>query len=360
MADPRRLHGYRGHAHDRGSSNPTPVIELDGGPVTVSVDDDAVLWTCDLRGAECISVRLDLDAAGPDDSWYIENEYWAADDDEGDRNRMLVEPYNIASRVTVAPLDGRPVVVTGGHRHDFSFEDDDSSGGVVRAWDLRTGRRVGSVMIGHVLAVCSLTTVASERGPLVVSSCEEGVLLAWDLASGERVAELEGGYNGEMGAAVVDGRPVAVTGGHDSYLQAWDILGGEQIGGDLHGIEPVVRAIAITELPGRAVVLAGGDDSKLHVWDLTAQQPACSPLSGHTDSIQRIGTATVDGRAIAVTGSRGTGETRVWDLARGEQIGDPFVGHYLQSVTEIAGVPMAVTQSSDGGIHLWDLTLAVR
>jgi len=151
--------------------------------------------------------------------------------------------------MTVSHLDGRPVVVTGGDRFDFSFEDDDdSSGGIVRVWDLRTGNRVGTVMIGHYLGVCSLTTVPSERGPLVVSSCEEGKLLARVMATGEPVAELEGGYNGEMGAALVDGRPVAVTGGDDDFLQVWDILNGEQIGEDLTGIEPGVRAIAITEI----------------------------------------------------------------------------------------------------------------
>lgn len=277
-----------------------------------------------------------------------------------------MEDYKIASRVTVVHLDGRPVVVTGGDRYDFSFEgDSDSSGGIVRAWDLRTGRRVGSLMIGHVLAVCSLTTVASERGPLVVSSCEAGTLLAWDLASGERVTELEGGYNGVMDAAVVDGRPVAVTGGDDSYLRAWDILSGEQLGTDLNGIEPCVGAIAITELSGRAVVVAS-DDTGLHVWDLATQEPVGSPMSGHADIIERIGTATVAGRVIAVTGSCGKpvfpakGETRVWDLARGEQIGDPFTGHFLQTVTEIAGAPVAVTQDSEGAVHLWDLTLSAR
>lgn len=370
MTDERLLRDYSGHVHGstRTPYSPTPVIELDGVPVTVSVDrNEAVLWICDLRGGECVSRHLDLDAAGPDDAWYVENGYWDEEDedDEFPPDRVEVDPYNIAERATVARLDGQPVVVTGGARYDFSLGDDsDTSGGIVRAWDLRTGGRVGKVMIGHVLAVCSLTTVPYERGLLSISSCETGKLLAWDVASGERFAELQGSYNGGMGAASVDGRPIAVTGGHDDFLQVWDILTGEQIGEPLTGIGAAARAFAITKVDDRAVVVAGGDDTMLHVWDLATQEPFGSPLAGHTDRIETLGTATVGGRSIAVTGSYdgglGDGTTRVWDLARGEQIGDPIVGQHLQVVTQVAGTSVAVTADDSGAVRLWDLERAVR
>ncbi|WP_433464606.1 hypothetical protein [Spirillospora sp. CA-128828] len=51
----------------------------------------------------------------------------------------------------------------------------------------------------------------------------------------------------------------------------------------------------------------------------------------------------------------------MWDLVRGERIGEPLTGH-LESVTVVAGTPAAVTQRWDGTgafghrIHLWDLT----
>ncbi|MEV4575462.1 hypothetical protein AB0K16_19635 [Nonomuraea jabiensis] len=178
--------------------------------------------------------------------------------------------------MAVAEVDGWPVVVTGGGRFDFRIEDgDDVSGGIVRAWDLHTGRRI-SVMIGHVLAIGSLTTVRSERGLLAISSCETGRLLAWELATGVKVIERQGACNGEMAAAVFDGRPVAVTGGADPFLQAWDVLSGEQVGADLPGLESPVGGIAIIEVEGRAVVLAG-DGPGLRIWDLVAQEPIGAP-----------------------------------------------------------------------------------
>jgi len=81
-------------------------------------------------------------------------------------------------------------------------------------------------------------------------------------------------------------------------------------------------------------------------------------MTSHADGIERMGIATVAGRTMAVTGS--SGDVRVWDLARGEQIGDPLTGHHLQTVTEMAGTPVAVVQGSGGALRLCDLTLAAR
>jgi hypothetical protein len=364
MNDDRVMRRFSGHSHTCAHET-TPVLELDGVLVTVSVDDDGTLWTCDLLGGECAKRDLELDAAGPEDDWYERNgglgwgEDDADEDEDEERTEIEAEAVEIVSELTVAHLEGRPVVVTGGGRFDLSHPDLETMGGAVRVWDLRTGRKIGKTLTGHGLGVHSLTTVASGQGLIAVSSSEEGKLLAWNLTrGGEKVTEINGSYNGGMGAGLVDGRPVAVTGGDDDFVQAWDLLNGEQIGKNLTGIEPAVRAIAITEVNGRTVVVAGGDDHALHMWDLTTQEPIGSPMTGHTDSIQTLGTATVAGRAIAVTGSN-DGTTRLWDMASGQQIGEPITGHHLQMVTETAGTPVAVTASEDG-IRVWDLTLATR
>jgi WD40 repeat protein len=215
--------------------------------------------------------------------------------------------------VAVAHLDGRPVVVTGGGRFDLAGPDLESMGGGVRVWDIRTGRKIGKTLTGHGLGVTSLTTVATESGLLTVSSSEEGELRAWNLTSGVRVAAIEVGYNGDMGAGLLSGRPVAVTGGHDDFVQVWDLLSGEQLGPSLSGIKPVARALAAVEVEGRATVVTGSNDRT----------------------------------------------SRIWDLARGEQLGDHLLGH-LQAVTEIEGTPVAVTSMANDRVRVWDLTRAVR
>ncbi|MFC3998073.1 WD40 repeat domain-containing protein [Nocardiopsis sediminis] len=357
MIDDRLMTRYTGHTHARQGT--APVAEVDGVPVTIGVDADATLWVCDLLGGACEQRPLELDAAGPEDEWYYELGVWDESED-GDpdivRPRCRVDAYEIASHVAVAHLGRRPVVITGGGRFDLSGPDPEIMGGAVRVWDLHTGRKIGKTLTGHGLGVTSLTTVPTDLGLLAVSSSEEGELRAWNLTRGERVAALEASYNGDMGAALIAGRPVAVTGGHDDFVQVWDLVSGEQVGPSLTGITPVARALTAVEVDGRTVVAAGGDGNVLHLWDLDSGEPLRAPLTGHTDRISSIGTARIAGRAIVVTGSN-DGTSRVWDVGRGEQLGDPLPGH-LETVTELGGVTVAVTRVQGGGIRVWDLARA--
>ncbi|MGP3976808.1 hypothetical protein ACTWQF_22905 [Streptomyces sp. 8N114] len=362
MTDDRMPPRFTGHTHARHDT--TPVLEVDGIPVTVSVDAAATLWVCDLLSGTCTQRPLELDAAGPEDEWYYEVGEWDEADDEYDehdedglRPRWQLDEWEIASELTAAYLGDRPVVVTGGGRFDLAGPDLETMGGAVRVWDLHTGRKIGKTLTGHGLGVTALTTVPTRDGLLVVSSSEEGALRAWDVTRGKRVAGIQASYNGGMGAGHVAGRPVAVTGGHDDFVQVWDLNSGELLGRSLTGIKPVVRALAAVEIAGRTVVAAGGDENALHLWDLETAEPLGAPLTGHTDRIRTLGTARVADRAIAVTGSN-DGTSRVWDLARGEQLGAPLPGH-LEMVTELAGAPVAVTHALDAGIRVWDLARAV-
>ncbi|MFE0257838.1 hypothetical protein [Streptomyces sp. NPDC059010] len=53
-------------------------------------------------------------------------------------DRPQFEADDVVSALTVAHLDGRPVVVTGGGRFDLSIpEEEETIGGAVRVWDLR-------------------------------------------------------------------------------------------------------------------------------------------------------------------------------------------------------------------------------
>ncbi|NBE51507.1 WD40 repeat domain-containing protein [Streptomyces boluensis] len=365
MTEENLLSRYSGHTHAY-SHGVTPVVALNGILVTVSVDRDGVLWTCDLTGGPCAQRPLELDRAGPEDEWYFEVGEWYEGDDEfddGDREyrpRVEVDPRDLADQLTVAHLDGRPVVLTGGARFDLSHPDFEASGGAVRVWDLATGRKVGKTITGHELGVTALTTVTSEQGLISVSSSEEGWLVARNLSrGGEPVARFRGSFNGAMGAGLVKGRPVAVTGGHDDFTQAWDLLSGEPIGRPLSGIAPMVREIALTEIDGEAVAVASGgpwNDNALHVWSLDTQERIGPRLTGHDNTIGSLATAVVAGRSIALTSS--SDGLRVWDLARGEQLGEALAGHSLKMITEVDGVPVAVI-SSDDAIRLWDLAALI-
>ncbi|MFJ1832094.1 hypothetical protein [Streptomyces sp. NPDC088178] len=88
---------------------------------------------------------------------------------------------------------------------------------------------------------------------------------------------------------------------------------------------------------GRPIAITGGDDATVRVWDLTTREQVGEALTGHAHPVQSAATAVVDGRPIAVTGSGTTsltdldadnagidvdtvGAVRLWDLASMRQI----------------------------------------
>ncbi|MYS24661.1 hypothetical protein GA0115240_16701, partial [Streptomyces sp. DvalAA-14] len=60
------------------------------------------------------------------------------------------------------------------------------------------------------------------------------------------------------GAGVLDGRPVAVTGGSDGTVRMWALASGQPVGDPLTGHTRAVWAVAAVVLDGRPVAVTGG------------------------------------------------------------------------------------------------------
>ena len=84
--------------------------------------------------------------------------------------------------------------------------------------------------------------------------------------------------------------------------------------------------MAVAELDGRPVVVSGGEDRTVRVWDLATGAPVGDPFTGHTGAVNAVAVAELDGRPVVVSGSDDR-TVRVWDLATGAPVGDPFTGH---------------------------------
>ena len=74
------------------------------------------------------------------------------------------------------------------------------------------------------------------------------------------------------------------------------------------------------------MVVSGSDDGTVRVWDLATGTPVGDPFTGHTGSVYAVAVAELDGRPVVVSGGD-DGTVRVWDLATGTPVGDPFTGH---------------------------------
>ncbi|GAA4289390.1 hypothetical protein GCM10023178_61640 [Actinomadura luteofluorescens] len=56
-------------------------------------------------------------------------------------------------------------------------------------------------------------------------------------------------------------------------------------------------------LEGRPVAVTGGDDETVRVWDLATGTPLCEPLTGHTAWVCGVACTRLEGRPVAVTAS---------------------------------------------------------
>ena len=119
-----------------------------------------------------------------------------------------------------------------------------------------------------------------------------------------------------------------------------------------------VRGVAVAELGGRPVVVSGGDDQTIRVWDLATGTPVSDPFTGHEDMVRAVAVAELDGRPVVVSGGDDA-TVRVWDLATGTPVSDPFTGHdgpvNAVAVAELDGRPVVVSGGDDATVRVWDL-----
>ncbi|NUK90502.1 hypothetical protein HRW16_01155 [Streptomyces lunaelactis] len=102
-------------------------------------------------------------------------------------------------------------------------------------------------------------------------------------------------------------------------LGIWNLTNGTPI---KHIMTPGARstAVACTVLDGRPVAVTGGDDGKVRVWDLAPGTLVHPPLEGHSDWVLAVSCAVINGISVAVTTD--SHETvSVWDLHTGELTG---------------------------------------
>ncbi|MEV7356930.1 hypothetical protein AB0O19_18205, partial [Kitasatospora sp. NPDC091276] len=93
---------------------------------------------------------------------------------------------------------------------------------------------------------------------------------------------------------------------------------------------------ATAVVDGRPLAVTGGDDGTVRTWDLTTGDQVGEPLTGHTGDVNTVATAVVDGRPLAVTGGD-DGTVRTWDLTTGDQVGPELV--FPLPVCAVAVVP---------------------
>lgn len=155
--------------------------------------------------------------------------------------------------------------------------------GVVAAWRVADGRR------DHVLAtlpsrVNAIATLPPGNGPTAVAvggdlhRAQDDLLHRWFGDGPDQPVPLgQGGEARLIQAAVVDGRPVALTSGPLICVLVHDLLDGDILGHLHQGAQ--TRGLAVGELAGRPVAAVTGLSPVLGLWDLATLTPIETPLA---------------------------------------------------------------------------------
>jgi WD40 repeat protein len=294
----------------------------------------------------------------------------------GATRRLIGEPLtghtDEVRSVACTVVDGTPVAVTG------------SNDTTVRVWDLTTRTLIGSPTAGHNSDVRSVACTVVDGTPVAVSRSlqrqrgPQDQPRVWDLRTGLPMRRLH--LPGppyrmppnyavwSLACAVVDGTPVAITGGGERIIDSRAVEGAPDVW-DLRTnicasdpqitryISDKVHSVACADVDGTPVAVTIGDGC-IRMWDLRTRTLIREP---HYDrgSMRVVVCTVLDGTPVAVTG--GVGIVKMWNLRTRTEIGKSLLTSprgikvCALACTVVDGTPVAVVGGDDGMVRVWDL-----
>ena len=225
--------------------------------------------------------------------------------------------------------------------------------GTIRFWDVSTPQSNDEPLSGHSDAVTSIAF--SPDGRTLISGSDDGTVVVWDVAERRQAGQpLAAGDAVTSLVIAADGKTFAVGGGLDTIV-IWDMASRSQVRVLSTG-EPV-SAISLAFSPTESTLLAsGGYDGAVRLWDVATGEQLGLPMLGHRSVVSGLAFSE-DGSTLASGGFDGT--VRLWDVHTRQAIDAPLTGHgrVVGGVAFRPGSASRVLASSseDGRMILWNV-----
>ena len=218
---------------------------------------------------------------------------------------------------------------------------------------------LGGDRTSGVEALASIST-PDRQGSLLASAGTNGVIRLWDLTTGRPSGQPLIGHTGMARALAAvpmpDGQTFLASAGHDGTVRLWDPSSCREIFSPMTGHVGPVSALAAVPMAGGQTLLASASlDTTLRLWNPANGSSVGTPMIGHTGRIRAVAAVPLpDGRIILA--SSGTDSTvRLWDPSTGMPVGEPTV--VAESVTSIAVLDGRIAIASEHAICMFALRL---
>jgi WD40 repeat protein len=235
--------------------------------------------------------------------------------------------------------------------------------GVVRLWDVITGRQVGvPISSGH-----TVTGLALSPDGKTLAVAADGLRL-WSTATGQPIGSPLPAADAAGGMAFSPDGTLLASIGTDGLARLWKVttqqqvgtpmtVGGAGSGGARPGGSGSRGALAFGH--GGAILATVGADGTVRLWSVATQRPLGGPMTAGSGPGPAAAAFNQEGTVLA---SASGGTVRLWNVTTRQEIGSPMTAD-TQPVYALAfsqdGSVLA-TAGGDGVARLWDVTFPAK
>ncbi len=229
------------------------------------------------------------------------------------------------------------------------------SDGVVRLWDMKTGKTIRKLRAGK----SSCAVAFSPDGTRLAAGGDDLAIHIWTAATGEELRALRADSWTRCLAWLPDGKGLFAAGEHGRELQLWN----PETGGRTGGIELGDQWLSSLAVSADGKLAAGGGgriqgEGAVRVWEVATGREIMKVQAGNAVESQVLSVVfTQDGRQLVSSGSN---RPLLWEVPSGKRI-DRFAP-VEETLADVALSPdgrLLAGGTVQGRIHLWDAATGV-